>query len=382
MREDNLHSYVLLCRLLSVLGSNVPRPSLSKLTMAPENIRKASFGTLANGQNIESWTLAGSQGLVLEVLTYGGIVRRLLAPDRNGRVDDVVLGYGDLEGYLNDPFFMGATAGRVAGRIAGGRLKLAEGIYFLPINDPPNHLHGGPEALNTKVWKAEPFQRTDGAASLKLSYISPDGEKGYPGEVKLSVVYTVTANNEFIYETFAEADRPTPVSLTHHSYFNLSGEGQGDILEHRAEIFSSHTVAADKAMTLLNQLAAVDDSPADMRQVVRLGDVVPEIWERHGDLYWLGADKAMKPAARISDPGNGRVLTVSTTNPCLQTYFGAALNGNFVGKSGRGYERFGGFCMECEGYPEAANIAGFGDIMVLPGQTQYTSTVYAFSHSI
>ncbi len=340
--------------------------------------RSANFGTMPNGQSVEAWTLKGAGGLELEILTLGGIVRRLAAPDRNGSFADLVLGYPDLEPYLENPAYFGATIGRVAGRIAGGTLKFGSEAFQLPVNNPPNHLHGGPGALHTRVWKAEPVERPDGAPSLKLSCESPDGDQGYPGNLKVAVTYTVTAANEFVFETFVESDRATPASITHHSYFNLAGEGNGTILDHRAQIYSSQIIPSDEAMTLLNRLEPVDGRAADMRTPVRLGTVIPGLWQSHGDLYWIGTDKTLRQAARIEDPSTGRVLDVRTTNSCLQTFFSSSLDGSIRGKAGRPYERFGAFCLECEEYPEATNVTGFGDILVRPGQPQHHTTIYAF----
>ena len=337
------------------------------------------FGTLPDGRAVHVWTLTGRSGFALEVLTYGGIVRRLMVPDRDGAVDDVVLGYQDLDTYLSDPFFMGATVGRIAGRVGQGRISVEGQSYTLPINDGPNHLHGGPEALNTKLWDATLIARENGAASLLLTYCSPHGEQGYPGTVQLKVLYTVTSDNEFIFETFAEADRPTPISLTHHGYFNLSGEGNGSVLEHQCQIQSPQRLACDDAMGLRNRFETVEGSAADMRQAVRLGDVIPELWQQHGDLYRIDGPDCLKTVARVSDPESGRVLNVSSANPYLQTYFGGALHADMIGKFGQGYQPFGGFCLECQGYPEASNVAGFGDILVRPGDVQHHTTIYAFS---
>lgn len=337
------------------------------------------FGTLPDGRVVHAWTLTGRDDFEIEVLTYGGVVRRLMVPDRDGAVEDVVLGYPDLDAYLNDSFFMGATVGRVAGRVGQGRLKVEGHMFLLPINDAANHLHGGPEALNTRLWDATPIEGEKGATSLQLTYCSPDGEQGYPGSVTLKVVYTVTVDNELIFETFAEVDRPTPISLTHHGYFNLAGEGKGTVLEHRCRIQSSQVLACDSEMGLLNQLETVAGRAADLRQTKRLGDVIPGLWQQHGDLYQLEEQSGLKPVARVADPATGRVLEVSSTHSYLQTYFGGALHAGMNGKSGRAYQPFAGFCLECQGYPEATNVEGFGDIMVRPGDVQHHTTLYAFS---
>lgn len=346
-------------------------------TPNPNHIQKKHFGYMPNGLAVESYTLCGTHGLTLEVLTYGGIVRRLLVPDREGTLDDVVLGYDTLEAYLKDPFFMGATAGRIAGRIHNGLLKIETKTYQLPINTPPNHLHGGAEALNTKLWIPEILAREDGAPSLKLSYTSPDGEQGYPGKLKISVTYTATNANEFIFETSVESDQVTPVSLTHHSYFNLSGKG--NVLDHAVQVHSSQTVKSDETMAHLHQLEPVEGRAADLNQPKPVEDFIDGIWQKHGDLYWLSESSEMKPAARIVDPASGRILEASTTQSCLQTYFGKDFDASIQGKSGITYPQFPGLCIECQGYPEASNVQGMGDILVRPGAPLQHRTIYAFS---
>lgn len=346
------------------------------------SIHSRPFGRAPDGSDVTAWTLTGSAGMTLEVLTYGGVVRRLLTPDVSGELGDIVLGYATLEEYIADPYFMGATVGRVAGRIAKGQLKIGGRSYPLPINDPPNHLHGGPASLNTKNWDAAPLQRSDGFPSLKLSCVSPHGEQGYPGNLKLEVLYTVTGDNAFVFETRATVDAVSPVSVTHHSYFNLAGEGSSSVQEHRMQIFADSIFSSDEKMTLLDQLTSVESTAADLREARRLGDVIPRLWQRHGDLYWLGENAALRPAARVTDPGSGRTLEVRTTCSCLQTYFSAALDGSVTGKSGRPYRQYGGFCLECEDYPQAHGTGSFGDILLHPGEERCTTTIYVFERPV
>ena len=344
----------------------------------PTKLYARPFGSMPDGRVVEAYTLTGKNGLCLEVLTYGGIVNRLRVQDHAGALADVVLGYDDFESYLKDPCFMGATVGRIAGRVSAGKLQVEGKEYKLPINDAPNHLHGGPAALNTTLWTAEPITREDGAPALKLSYTSPDGEQGYPGELRVSVIYTVTDANEFIYETYAESDQITPASLTHHSYFNLSG--QGTVMEHAVQIHSSHTIQSDEKMTLLHELESVEGRAADLREPRKVAQFIADIWQQHGDLYWLGESSEMKPVARVVDPASGRILEAHTTQSCVQTYFGESYDGSIIGKSGAAYPQFPGFCLECQGYPEATNVAGFGNILIYPGKPLHHRTIYAFSN--
>jgi aldose 1-epimerase len=329
--------------------------------------------------------MTGSGGLELEVITYGGIVTRLLAPDRDGRLADVVLGLSDLESYLAGHPYFGAITGRVAGRITGGRFTLDGKTYELARNQVPNHLHGGLEGFDKKIWTAAPMDAPDGGSSLRLSYRSRDGEEGYPGNVDVSVTYTVTGDNVFSIETEAVTDRPTPFNITHHSYFNLGGEGSGSIADHELQIHADRYVPTDEYLTLLGRYESVSDQGNDFRESRRVGDAIPNLFLNHGDLYLLrksGTGRSsteLAPAACLLEPGGGRALHVSTTETHLQLYTGSAIDGTLVGKSGVRYGRHAGICLECHGYPDGANAPDFSDNILRPGRPQRHTTMYAFS---
>lgn len=361
-------------------------PDRFRFVLMLSSITSRSYGSLPDGQSIEAWALAGRGGLVLEVITLGGIVTRLLVPGRDGTLDDVVLGLSDLDSYLAGHPYFGAIAGRVAGRIAGAAFSLDGVSYRLAPNEPPNHLHGGFTGFDKRIWKASPVLRMDRAPSLRLTYFSPDGEEGYPGNVDVAVTCSVTSGNAFIIETEATSDRATPLSLTHHSYFNLSGEGSGTIENHRLTIDSATFVPANEDMTLSGRLESAAQKPNDFRQPCRLGDAIPQLFQQHGDLYALPnhadsdlAEKELRPAARLEDPVSGRVMTVSTTEHYLQLYTGCHLDGSLTGKSGKTYSRFAGLCLECEGYPDVSNAAMREHTLLEPGQTRRNTTAYAFS---
>lgn len=344
------------------------------------SIKSLSYGTLPSGKSVESWTLTGLGGLALEVITYGGIVTRLLAPGRNGELEDVVLGFDNLESYLAGQCYFGAITGRVAGRIKGARFTLEGRQYDLARNHPPNHLHGGIEGFDRKIWTASVAHRADGAPSLRLTYLSPDGEEGYPGNLEVTVTYTVTGDNVFLIESEAVADQITPLSLTHHSYFNLAGHNSGSIEDQWLQIFAEEFVPLDEHIALTGRLQPVDSSN-DFRSPRRLGDAIPSLAHRHGDMYALraGSEDKPAPAARVIHAASGRVLTVSTTNPFLQLYTASHLEGPILGKSGALYSRHAGLCLECEGYPDPSNAALQNAILVHPGKTQRHITAYAFS---
>jgi aldose 1-epimerase len=344
------------------------------------------FGFLPNGKAIEAWTLCGQGGLVLEVITYGAIVTRLLLPDRGGRVADVVLGFNHLESYLTDRSYFGAVIGRVAGRIPSAQFNLDGRTYKLPQNDPPNHLHGGGEGFSKKTWTASPITGDPcGTSSLRLTYQSTDGEEGYPGNVTTSVKYTITDNNVFLIETEAVTDRPTPFSLTVHPYFNLAGESAGTIADHELQIYSDAFVFTDESMTPLGRTGSVIGRSNDFRQPRNLGDAIPFLFQNHGDLYLVrGREKKAArsepvAAARLVHPFSGRVLEVSTTEAYIQLYTGSCLDGSVTGKSGTRYVQHAGVCLECEGYPDGANASSMGDIILRPGDTKRQTTAYAFS---
>ncbi|MBP6507046.1 MAG: galactose mutarotase [Opitutaceae bacterium] len=340
------------------------------------------FGQLPSGKSIEAYTLKNAAGSSLEVITYGGIVTALRVPDRLGRLADVVLGFDHLAAYVTGNAYFGALIGRIAGRLTGGRLILPDGTQALVCNNGRNHLHGGHVGFDKRVWSVQPVTRADGADSLRLTYHSPDGEEGYPGNLDVAVTYTLTAKNEFIVESEARSDRLTALSLAQHSYFNLAGEGSGNVLNHTVQIHATDCVpAADAGMTLSGRRTPVVGTANDFTQPRRLGEALPGLFKAHGENYCLRASAAAAPApvARVVEPVSGRVLEVSSNDCCLQFYSGEALEDTLTGKSGRTYGPHAGLCLECQGYPDGAHRPDLGDILVQPGRPQRRTTVYAFS---
>jgi aldose 1-epimerase len=338
------------------------------------------YGHLPSGQPLELHTLANAVGASLEVLTYGGIVTALRVPGGQGKPCDVVLGFSRVEDYLTQSPYFGAIAGRIAGRVSGGRIDIDGKSHLLTRNDGPNHLHGGSVGLDKRVWRAEPLAQN----SLRLRYHSPAGEEGYPGNLDLSVTYTLTDRNEFVFETEATTDQATPLSLTHHSYFNLGGEGSFSAANHVVQIFAETFVPVDDTLTLSGRRESVAGRPCDLRTPRLLRDVLPEIYRAHGDLYNLRPLDAAPPsqltlAARVHEPRTGRFMEVYTDEACLQFYTASALDGKLIGKSGRPYAAHAGLCFECEGYPDGTTRPGFDDILVRPDRPQRRRTVYAFS---
>lgn len=337
-----------------------------------------SFGFLPTGEPVNAHTLTNAAGASVTVLTLGGIVTSLSMPDRSGRLADLVLGLPSLDAYLAGHPYFGAIAGRVAGRVTGSRFTLDGVTYPLAANDTPNHLHGGLRGFDKHLWSAAPVPLPDGADSLRLTRLSPDGEEGYPGNVTVSFTYTLTADNTLVIDTEASTDRATPFSLTHHSYFNLGGHDSGSVADHTLQIHADAYAPTDAALTLLGRREPVT-AATNFRRPRRVGDALPLLHQHHGDLYFLPSSPGPRTAARLADPASGRILTVTTTEACLQLYTGVALDGSLTGKSGRPYARHAGLCIECEGYPDGANTPALGDIILRPGAPLRHTTTYAFT---
>lgn len=336
------------------------------------------FGTLPDGTAVEKYTLSNASGASADVITYGGIITALRVPDRNGKLADVVLGFDTLQAYLAGHPYFGAIIGRIAGRVTAGKLRLPDGTRDLVLNDGPNHLHGGRVGFDKRVWTV----KSATVSSLVLFYHSPDGEEGYPGNLDVTVTYTLTDKNELVVESHATSDRVTPLSLAQHSYFNLAGEGSGDVLDHEVQIMPDVIVpAADGAMTLSGKLTPVAGTGNDFSQPRRLGAALPGLFRAHGENYFIRATATTEPTpvARVVHPASGRVLTVSTNDCALQFYTGVSLDGTLKGKSGRAYTAHHGLCLECQGYPDGAHRPDLGDTLVQPGVPQVRKTIYAFS---
>ncbi|HMP75506.1 MAG TPA: aldose epimerase family protein [Kiritimatiellia bacterium] len=336
------------------------------------------FGHLPDGRAVHEYVLENGRGLSMHVLDYGGIVTRLNVPDARGRTADVVLGFDHLAPYLERHPYFGALVGRVAGRITGAAFTLDGKRFTLPCNEPPNHLHGGVTGFDRRLWQATP----EGDAALTLSYRSPDGEEGYPGNLDVRVTFRLTPRNEWTLSYEAETDAPTPFCPTHHSYFNLAGESSGGTEGHRLQIFADYCVPTDESFTLSGRLAPVTGTADDFNRPRLLGDAVPHLFKQHGNTYLIrrAPDIEPTPTARLEDPASGRVMDVATTERFIQFYSSAMLDGTNRGKSCRLYAPFSGVCLECQGYADGANRPEIGDIILRPGNTYRQTTVHAFSN--
>jgi aldose 1-epimerase len=368
--------------LLSVflLAAQQQGPAASQ----PVRVLRAPFGTMPGGKPVELFTLTNDAGMEVRAMTYGGIIVSLRVPDRNGRLDDVVLGHDSAGGYAkNDPYF-GAIIGRYGNRIAKGRFTLDGRTYQLATNNGPHHLHGGIKGFDKVMWKGESFQDARGAGVL-FTYTSADGEEGYPGTLSVRVRYTLTANNELVVDYHATTDKPTIVNLTQHSYFNLAGQGARDILDHRLQIDADRFTPVDATLIPTGELAAVGGTPFDFREPAAIGARIEADNQqiKYGPGYdhnWVlnRSGAGLQVAARVSEPTTGRTLEVRTTEPGIQFYSGNFLDGTITGKQGRVYERRYGFCLETQHFPDSPNHANFPPTTLRPGQEYTSRTVFAF----
>jgi len=328
---------------------------------------------------ISTFTLRGESGLQLRALNLGGIVTHLLVPTRDGQMIDVALGFDNPADYTHNPSYLGALIGRVAGRIPTGKFTLGGREHRLACNDGPNHLHGGVSGFDAHLWETEHGMRGS-EPFLTLRHQSPDGEEGYPGNLRAEVTYHITAENTFVIEESLSSDAPTPASLTQHTYFNLAGEGTPDLSGHQMEISAARFVPCDDAMSPLGLLASVDEAN-DFRSPRDLAAAIPALFNQHGDLYRLDhhAHALRRRAAAVEHGKSGIRMEVFTTRPYMQLYASKHFDGSLVGKSGRPYRAFSAFCLECEGYPDAVNHPDLDDIILLPGQPVNHRTEYRFS---
>ncbi len=347
-------------------------------------VTRASFGTLPDGTPVDVYTLTNANGLEVRAITYGGIIISLKTPDRTGQLGDIVLGFDTLEGYLKSSPYFGAIIGRYGNRIAKGRFTLDGKTYTLATNDGANHLHGGVKGFDKVVWQAEPVQN-DKSVAVIFTHTSPDGDEGYPGTLQVRVTYTLTDENTLEVDYHATTDKATPVNLTQHSYFNLSGAGSGDVLGERLQIDASHYTPVGAGLIPTGEIAPVEGTPFDFRTATAIG---ARINDDNAQLKLAGGydhnfvldrnQGGLAPAARVVDPASGRTLDVETTEPGIQFYSGNFLDGTITGKDGKVYPHRGGFCLETQHFPDSPNQPNFPSTILRPGQEYKSTTVFTF----
>jgi len=347
------------------------------------HVDKAKYGTTKEGAAVDVYTLTNTNGVVARVITYGALLTELHVPDRNGVSADVVLGFPSLAGYESKQPYFGATVGRVANRIAKGKFRIGGKDYSVATNDGPNHLHGGIKGFDKRVWNAQIVPATDGVA-VKFGYLSPDGEEGYPGDVAATVTYTLTNRNELRLDYTATTTKATPINLTNHSYFNLAGEGAGDILAHELTLMADRFTPVDNTLIPTGEIVPVAGTVMDFRNPATIGSRIAQVpggapggYDHNYVLNHGGTTLALSATAR--DPKSGRVMDVLTTEPGIQLYTGNFLDGTNTGKAGVAYKKNFAFCLETQHFPDSINHPGFPPAVLEPGGTFKSTTVYRFS---
>jgi aldose 1-epimerase len=368
--------------LLTALGVSLMIATSASQAAGLTNQRSA-FGKTDDGTAVEKFVLRNSHGMEATVITYGGILQSLSVPDKQGKTADVVLGFDDVQGYQkNGSVYFGATIGRFGNRLADGAFELDGKRYQVPQNDHGNSLHGGPQGFDKHVWKAQPHDGKD-SVGVTLTYVSPDGEMGFPGTLKTDVTYSLNEQNELRIEYAASTDKPTVLNLTNHSYFNLAGPASGTILGHELRLEADQYTPVDDTLIPTGAIEPVQGTPLDFTTSTPIGARIDQLKGDPGgyDHNMVLRRRGEEPtrAARVHDPESGRVLEVLTTEPGLQFYSGNFLDGTNKGKGGVVYRKHQAFCLEADHFPDAVHHPNFPSIILRPGQTYRQTTLYKFS---
>ena len=369
----------------------IPLLFMSLLPAAGEaGISESVFGKMPDGKEAKIFTLTNADGMTAKVTEYGAILVSITAADKDGKFADITHGYDTLEGWLGNTSYFGATVGRFGNRIANGKFELDGKTYELATNNDPGGipcaLHGGIKGFDKVLWKGEGFEE-EGARGVKLTYVSADGEEGYPGELSVEVTYTLTDDNELIWEAAATTDAPTVLNIVHHSYWNLSGDPTTSINDHELTLYADEYLPTDAGLIPTGKGAPVAGTPMDFTKATVIGERVEEDFEALElgggyDHAWVlngTADGELWKAAKVSDPETGRVLEISTNQPAVQFYGGNFLDGTASGKGGIAYEKRTALCLETENWPDAPNNPNAPSAVMKPGEKYHHKMVHAFS---
>jgi aldose 1-epimerase len=353
------------------------------ISAATRGLTKSSFGKTREGKSVDIYTLTNASGMEARITNFGAILVSVKTPDRNGKLDDVVLGFDTVDGYSGEHPYFGAIVGRYGNRIAKGRFTLNGKEYKLATNNGPNALHGGIKGFDKALWQAQPV----GNSALKLTYLSKDGEEGYPGNLTVTVTYTLSDANELRLDYTASTDKDTVINITNHSYFNLAGQGTGDVLGHRVMLNADRFTPVDSTLIPTGELRPVAGTPFDFRQPHAIGERIDAKEDQQiqfgggYDHNWVlnGNMGTLRSAARVVEPKSGRVLEVQTTEPGVQFYTGNFLDGTIKGKGGKVYDKRYGFCLETQHFPNSPNEPKFPSPVLKAGDTYKSTTVFKFS---
>jgi aldose 1-epimerase len=374
--------------LVVLSGCSQPQPPAAATSQAQTpkaTVTSAPFGKLPDGTSLQLFTLTNAKGTRVRATDYGGIITSLEVADRTGQLGDVVLGYDSIDGYLKSSPYFGSIVGRYGNRIAKGSFTIDGTGYKLAVNNGPNHLHGGIKGFDKVVWKAAPFERA-GEAGIVFTHVSADGDEGYPGRLEATITYTLTDANELAFDYRATTDKPTHVNLTQHSYFNLAGDGSGDVLGHELMLSADRYTPVDATLIPTGELAAVAGTPFDFKTPTAIGaridDPHPQIKFGGGYDHNFVVNRdgdGLVLVARVREPKTGRVMEVRSTEPGVQFYTGNFLDGSITGKGGHVYRKRTGFCLETQHFPDSPNKPAFPSTLVRPGNEYRTRTVFTFS---
>jgi len=340
---------------------------------------KESFGKTPDGKQVDLYTLTNTSGIRARITSFGAILVSLEVPDRNGKLADITLGFDKLDGYLGVHPYFGAIVGRYANRIGKAAFKLDGVEYKLAANNAENHLHGGIKGFDKVVWRLEDLGVKGAGAVVKMNYISEDGEEGYPGNLACSVTYTLTEDDKLQISYEAETDKKTVVNLTNHSYFNLAGQGTGNILGHELMINADKYTVVDEGLIPTGENRNVKGTPMDFTTPMTIGSRIGQVEGGYDHNYVLKSGGTLALAAKAYEPTSGRVMEIHTDQPGVQFYTGNFLDGSVTGKAGKVYQKNYGFCLETQHFPDSPNKPDFPSVVLFPGQKYSTVTVYKFS---
>jgi len=342
------------------------------------SIKKSVYGKMADGRVVHLFKLENKNGVKVEIIEYGGIITKLFAPDKDGKFADIVLGYETLEEYIKNSPYFGAIVGRYANRISKGEFFINGKKYKLSVNDGKNHLHGGIKGFDKVLWKGKEVKRDDGIG-VELNYLSKDGEEGYPGNLNVKVIYFLNNKNELIVSYEATTDKPTPLNLSNHSYFNLKEAGEGDILNHILTINADYYTEVNNELIPTGRLLPVANTPFDFRTPHKIGERIGKVKGGYDHNFVLNKkNKELSFAVRLEEPSSGRILEIYTTQPGLQFYSGNFLDGSITGKYGKRYFKHYALCLETQHFPDSPNHKNFPNTILNPGERYFQKTIYRF----